>query len=287
MVRKLGLRATNCRDFWTTSPRKSRGLRIIAGFFDRLYSENPAVCKSLRDFRSFLPQNSRGLQIIAGFTPKIPLSSSHRGIFDRLHSKIPALSKHRGISDRLVHYENSAVSNHRGIFEQLHSENPAVCESLRDYWSTLLRKSRGLRVIAGTSINFTPKIPRSSSHGGIFDRLDSENPAVFESSRDFGTTSPRESRGLRVIAGFSIDFTPKMPWTTNKPRGSETTLVLHKSHYHWQVTSAYIHKVLLSYHILVDDSWNLVPWIFSFLFDQSLDDTIVPTLAFWVWFLIL
>jgi hypothetical protein len=40
-------------------------------------------------------------------------------------------------------------------------------------------------MITGFLNDFTPKIPRSSSHRGIFNRLHSKNPAVFEQSRDF------------------------------------------------------------------------------------------------------
>jgi hypothetical protein len=153
------------RDFSINFTPKIPRSTIHLGIFERLHSKDPAVFESSRDFRMTSLRKSRslessrdfwmtslwksrGLQVVAGFwndfNPIIPRSSSHCGIFDRLHSKNPG---------------------HHGIFDRLHSKNPAVFELSRDtIQSTSLWKSRGLRVIAGFLENWTTKNTLSWSY---------------------------------------------------------------------------------------------------------------------------
>jgi hypothetical protein len=119
----------------------------------------------------------------------------HRWIFEQLQSK------------------NPAVMIHCGIFEQLHTKDPVVSKSSRDFRTTALRKSRGLRFIAGFSNDFTPRIRRSPSHCVIFG-LHSKNPAVFIHRGIFGRLHSKIPRS-RIIAGFSNDISPKIPLSSS------------------------------------------------------------------------
>ena len=126
--------------------------------------------------------------------------------------------------------KNPAVMIHCGIFEQLHTKDPVVSKSSRDFRTTALRKSRGLRFIAGFSNDFTPRIRRSPSHcvifglhsknpavfihRGIFGELHSENPAVMIHRGIFGRLHSKIPRS-RIIAGFSNDISPKIPLSSS------------------------------------------------------------------------
>jgi hypothetical protein len=80
---------------------------------------------------------------------------SHCGIFGELDSKNPAVSNHRGIRttglqksrgfDSLRVFRRSRLPNSRGL-RVIDSEHPAISESWRDFWTTSLRKSRGLEM---------------------------------------------------------------------------------------------------------------------------------------------